>query len=124
MGKTGGKGAEDFGKMMNSPRVRLLIAQAGIKMPIGAFKPYQIYGGYFPPNGREKFIGGIIPFVILFVIVCLCALCCCRGLFHYLFSRCFCTSHPEVQEGDKADPLVLKKAEATHVYPDSDADIL
>merc|ERR1712098_188663 len=40
-------------------------------------------------------------------------------MFHYLFCCCFCKSKPKVQKGEKADPLVLKKAEAKPVYPGS-----
>merc|ERR1711964_947496 len=41
-------------------------------------------------SGWEKFCDLLVPIIILFVIFCLCALCCCRGVFYYLRCGCFC----------------------------------
>jgi len=55
----------------------------------------------------------VVILLVVYAIVCLCALCFCRGVFHYLCCRCFCKKKAALKSQPKTDPRDAKK------YPSS-----
>lgn len=57
-----------------------------------------------PRSAGESFRSYLGWLVSLYVLVCLCALCCCRGIFHYLFCKCFCGRKETPKAAPEVDP--------------------